>query len=257
MSATAGLFGLGSLFADDDGSPVLADEITANVNDLGAKLADRYDFAQRSTTGVALLMVSDWGKMQAVRDRIDNAWKLPPTIDDMLPPLRLAANQWFANALVPSVYPDLIWVTPQPQGSGSPNWTSCEFSVGEGGTIIDHPWRDLPASMQVKITLGFIGTREVKTGLFATDGFRHSPSATIGNLLFNSPDARSPGLGLNRCASSTRVYSTGACCTPTTHPSAATCRSEPRAVAAARPRQSRPWVTCRSSSRRCSSRPPG
>ena len=134
--------------------------------------------------------------MQAVRDRIDNAWKLPPTIDDMLPPLRLAANQWFANALVPSVYPDLIWVTPQPQGSGSPNWTSCEFSVGEGGTIIDHPWRDLPASMQVKITLGFIGTREVKTGLFATDGFRHSPSGTIGNLLFNAPDARSPGLGL-------------------------------------------------------------
>jgi hypothetical protein len=195
MSATAGLFGLGSLFADDDGSPVLADEITANVNNLGAAVADRYDFAQRSTTGVALLMVSDWGKMQAVRDRIDNAWKLPPTIDDMLPPLRLAANQWFANALVPSVYPDLIWVTPQPQGSGSPNWTSCQFDVGEG-SYQGHPWKDLPASLQVRITLGFIGAREVKTGLFATDGFYHVPSATIGNLLFNAPDARSPGLGL-------------------------------------------------------------
>jgi hypothetical protein len=196
LSATAGAFGLVSLFADDDGSPVLADEITANVNDLGGKLADRYEFAQRGTTGVALLMVSDWGKMQAVRGRIDNTWKLPPTVGDAIPPLELAANQWFARALVPSVYPELIWVTPKPEGAGNPNGTSCAFDVG-GHDYQYHKWRDLPSSMQVQVTLGFRNTTEVKTGLFATRGFTRVPSAAIGNLLFNAPDARSPGLGLH------------------------------------------------------------
>jgi hypothetical protein len=175
---------------------VLADEISANVNDLGGKLADRYEFAQRGTTGVALLMVSDWGKMQAVRDRIDNAWKLPPTVDEAIPPLRLAANQWFANALVPSVYPNLIWVTPRPEGAGNPNGTGCYFDYGEF-SYQEHPWSDLPNNMQVQITLGYKNTTEVKTGLFATRGFKHFPSAAIGNLLFNRPDARSPGLGLH------------------------------------------------------------
>ncbi len=196
LSGTAGAFGLVSLFADDDGSPMLADQITANVNDLGGKLADRYEFAQRGTTGIALLMVSDWGKMQAVRDRIDNAWKLPPTVDEAIPPLRLAANQWFANALVPSVYPDLIWVTPKPQGAGNPNGTGCYFDYGDV-SYQRHPWAGLPDNMQVQITLGYRGTTEVKTGLFATRGFNNFPSATIGNLLFNRPDARSPGLGLH------------------------------------------------------------
>ena len=51
--------------------------------------------------------------------------------------------------------------------------------------------------MQVQVTLGYIGTTEVKTGLFATRGFAQFPTAAIGNLLFNAPDARSPGLGLH------------------------------------------------------------
>ena len=237
---------------------MLADEITANVNDLGGKLADRYDFAQRSTTGVALLMVSDWGKIQAFAtgSTTRGSCRRRSTTCSRLCVSR--PNQWFRrNALVPVRVSASDLGHPE-AGRRNPNGTSCEFSVGEGGTLIDHPWRDLPASMQVKITLGFIGTREVKTGLFATDGFRHSPSATIGNLLFNSPDARSPGLGLEPL----RFFDPGLFDGRLLHADDASERCdlpfcEPRAVAAARPRQSRPWGTCRSSSRRCSSRPPG
>jgi len=197
LSGSAGLFGLVSLFADDDGSPVLADEITGNVNDIAGKLADRYDVAQRGATGVALLMVSDWGKMQAARDRVDNAWKLPPTVDEAIPPLRLASNQWFANALVPATYSHLLRATPPPVGPGTPNGTECWFDIGEGG-YYDHPWKDLAPNMQVKVTLLHERTGQAtKTSLWATRGFKTFPSGTVGNLLFNQPGQRPAGLGLH------------------------------------------------------------
>ena len=196
LSGSAGLFGLVSLFADDDGSPVLADEITGNVNDIAGKLADRYDVAQRGATGIALLMVSDWGKMQAARDRVNNAWKLPK-VDEAIPPLRLASNRWFANALVPATYPHLLRATPPPVGSGTPAGTQCRFDVGEG-SYYDHPWKNLAQSMQVKITLLHeqIGTA-TKTSLWATRDFKTMPSGTIGDLLFNQVGQRPAGLGLH------------------------------------------------------------
>jgi hypothetical protein len=195
LSGTAGALGLASLFADDDGSAALADEITGNVNDLSGKLADRYDFAQRTVTGISMMMVSDWGKMQAVSGKVDRApWKLPSPVTDAIPPLRLATNQWFAQALVPATYPRLIYVNP----SGTPNGLKCHFPVGDV-SIERHPWRDLAANMQVQVTTNHTRLGDpVKTSVFATRDFDHIPSGAIGDLLFNAVDARSPGLGLNQ-----------------------------------------------------------
>ena len=61
------------------------------------------------------------------------------------------------------------------------------------------PWRDLAGNVQVQATIGYERTgQQVKTGIWATHDFDRWPSGAVGNLMFNAPDARDAGLGLNQ-----------------------------------------------------------
>ncbi len=195
------VFSLASYLTQENGTSILGDEISTKAGQLGHELYDRYDLAQQATTGIALLFVSDWGKLQAANAKLDNDWRLPATMASASANLKLAAKRWFAQSLVPTAYPYLLRATPKPVGSGTAIGTECMLRDNYGNRwFSSHPWDKIDGGAVVRVAeLYDNGPRW--TTLWPVNGFYTYPkSATVPNLLFNATDARAPGLGLSRLA---------------------------------------------------------
>jgi len=71
VSAIAGgvsaSFGLASYLTQDTGEPQLATDVRVRADGLGKELRHRMNGASRGTTGMALLFVSDYGKLPFAR----------------------------------------------------------------------------------------------------------------------------------------------------------------------------------------------
>ncbi len=195
------VFSLASYLTQENGTSILGDEIKTKAGQLGHELYDRYDLAQQATTGVALLFVSDWGKLRAAAAKLDNDWRLPATMASASASLKLSAKRWFAQSLVPTAYPYLLRATPKPVGSGTAIGTECMLRDNYGNRwFSSHPWDRIDGGAVVRVSEAYENGPRWTT-LWPTNGFYTFPkSATIANLLFNATDARDRGLGLSRLA---------------------------------------------------------
>lgn len=202
LSAMSAMFSLVSYLTQENGTSVLGTEITTRAGELGHELYDRYEIAQQTTTGVALLFVSDWGKLQKAAGKLDNDWRLPPTMSGASASLKLSARRWFAESLVPTTFPYLLRSTPKPVGSGTAIGTECQLFDGYGGRwFYTHPWNRIDGNTQVRVSEAYENNGPRWTTLWPTRNFETYPkSDSVSKLLFNATDDRTPGLGLNKLA---------------------------------------------------------
>ncbi|MDO8185702.1 hypothetical protein Q5424_15485 [Conexibacter sp. JD483] len=202
LSGMSAVFSLASYLTQENGKSILGDEITTKAGQLGHELYDRYDLAQQATTGIALLVVSDWGKLQAAAGKVDNDWRLPATMGTASAQLKLSAKRWFAESLVPTAFPYLLRATPKPVGSGTAVGTECMLRDNYGNRwFSSHPWDRIDGGASVGVTELWENGGRRTTTLWPTRDFNVFPkSASISDLLFRSETARDPGLGLSRLA---------------------------------------------------------
>jgi hypothetical protein len=201
LSAMSAVFSLVSYMTEENGTSVLGTEITTKAGQLGHELYDRYEIAQQTSTGVALLFVSDWGKLQKAAGKLDNDWRLPSTMAGASASLKLSARRWFAESLVPTTFPYLLRATPRPGGSGTAVGTECRRYDSWGQHWFKtHPWSKIDGETQVRVSEAYENGPRWTT-LWPTRDFETYPkSNSVSKLLFNATDAREPGLGLSKLA---------------------------------------------------------
>lgn len=110
-NASAGIsaaFGLASYLSNKQGQPILGTEVKVRTDALAGEMVSRLEMARKSLDGLALLMVSDYGKLEAAYKHVDSDWSLPKTGNDPSDNIRFAAKQWYWEALIPTAYPYLI-----------------------------------------------------------------------------------------------------------------------------------------------------
>ncbi|UJA21237.1 hypothetical protein HJD18_14125 [Thermoleophilia bacterium SCSIO 60948] len=109
--------GVGAMFdtaaylsKDRTGAPVLGEQVKTEAARLGQELSQRYDVASQQIDNTGLMLVSDFGKLQAAAAKINNDpnWKLPVNDTVAVQQLENGAKQWFYTSLVPAAYPYLI-----------------------------------------------------------------------------------------------------------------------------------------------------
>lgn len=175
----------------------LARGVTVRSLDLAQTAQDRLASASASTTAVAQLFLGDHDKLLAAQKRLSApAWNLPASTQPAVDGLRQASQQWFAETLVPAVYPRLNRSTP----GYSPNTVTCtKYRVFEILPYQVSPWGSQPANAQESFTEGFNGdgSRQTASYFFSRVGTDDaSPSQALADKLFNGPG--SGGIGLNR-----------------------------------------------------------
>ncbi len=139
LSGISALFSLAAYLTQENGTSMLGTEISTKAGQLGHELYDRYELAQEATTGIALLFVSDWGKMRAAAGKLDNDWKLPATMASASASLKLSAKRWFAESLVPTAFPTCCArrrsrSAPGPRSGPSASCTTATAAAGSTAT---------------------------------------------------------------------------------------------------------------------------
>lgn len=181
-------------FSDDQGEPILGDDIKAKASELGDALFHRIDLARHETAGLGLLLVSDYGKLMAADGHIDSDWSLPSPTDDSktVDKLRIASKQWFYEALVPVAYPYLI------RGNAN-NARNMDCKINT--VTKTEAWPNQPDDAQMLATTGYDnGGNPVKSIFFFTRGIRggSSPPAGLADDIFRPRGASPPGLGVDK-----------------------------------------------------------
>jgi hypothetical protein len=105
-------FAIGAYFTSHDGSPdLIGPQVTTSASKLGVELQDRYLQAGNNLDDLGRLIVSDYGKLSAVADKVDATpgpgefdWRLG-NVGQAEAALRLAARQTIYERLVPLAYP--------------------------------------------------------------------------------------------------------------------------------------------------------
>jgi hypothetical protein len=113
-AGTAAVFGLAGYFTNKSGSPdLIGPQITTSASNLGVELANRYQQAGDNLDDVGQLVVSDYGKLRDVANRVDAApgpgeidWRLG-SLGKTREDLRRVAKQMIYERLVPLAYPVL------------------------------------------------------------------------------------------------------------------------------------------------------
>jgi hypothetical protein len=136
-------FGLGAYLTTPTGPPQLASDVKVQADQLGARVRAQMLAASRSLNGTAMLMVSDYGKMRAVTERLsDEGWRLPNDTGPTLDAMSLAVRQSAAEKLVPMAYPWLLRGTP----ARSAQSMSCGYRTNPLQIVMDqvHIWGGQP-----------------------------------------------------------------------------------------------------------------
>jgi hypothetical protein len=190
-SAAAGLaagFGLASYLSNKQAQPILGAEIKVRSAALGSELVDRIELARKTTVGLGMLIVSDYGKLSAADKHVDTDWALPTNPEAAANSLRTASKQWFWEALIPTSFPYLI------RGNG-PNARNLDCLTDARG------WPNQPDAFQMNATVGYNNDGSAINGIFFfTQGIGggSSPSGQIGDEMFRPRNGPDPGLGIEK-----------------------------------------------------------
>lgn len=205
-SGISASFGIAAYLTTKSGQAQLADDLQLQAGvrvqalALARQTQDRLDAAARSTTNLALAFLGDHGKLMAAMQKLPTpGWRLPPDTGTAVASLKQASQQWFAETLVPAVYPRFNRGTPPPGGPGDANGLSCTaYRFLDRFPYQKHPWSSQPANAQIRTTEGFQagGTPQLASYFFSRVGTDDaSPPSSLTNMLFTSTSAG--GLGLN------------------------------------------------------------
>ncbi len=202
-------FGLSAYLTTPTGPPQLASDVKVRADQLGAQATAQLLATSRSINGLSMLIISDFGKMKAVDDKLANPqWRLPPDTGPAVATLSLAVKQSAAETLVPTVYPWLIRGTPERSAQSM----SCQFDSARDVQV--NVWGGQPLSASVNAPHDyFIGQRAVPAPYwFANSRITDdniTPSAGLANLLFAPANAGRGTLGINIYAFLTpRIFGT-------------------------------------------------
>jgi hypothetical protein len=185
--------GVASTLTDEQGQPVGGD-LQATAAAFKQTVLTRLQDAQNQIQSMAVLVASDWGRLQVVKQHIDDhSWQSTTVDGATLNTLRLALKRWMAQALVPAAYPLLL------RGNGNPASISC----GSAGLR----WNGYPPSMVGDFPLYYdFGDVLHGQSFWLWRSGSPNPPAALGALLFNAPDASPAGLGLKPVQLYTRQF---------------------------------------------------
>jgi hypothetical protein len=170
MAAT---FGLVSYLSTETGQPILGTEVKAEAAQLGTTLIERLNLARQASYGLGKLVAGDYGKLMDLSHHAATDWLLPENPEAVATPLRLAAKQWFYEALVPVAYPYLI------RANDDAKRVQCR-GIGSG-------WPAEPDSAEMWVTIGYDGNgNPIKGMYFFARGFGRdsSPPDSLGQEMF-------------------------------------------------------------------------
>jgi hypothetical protein len=198
-------FALGAYLTQPDGAPVLADVVRLRADQLVGAFKSRMDTAAANLVHVALVDVSDYGKLMAVYDHLNQpGWQLPSDPAESITAMTLGVKQWLAQQLVPVAYPWLIRANPSVSAGGpkTANGVTCK-AVEAGYFETWNTWINQPANAQYQAVDSW-GPAGKVTSLFwfsrtpqITEERSNAPTQALADLLFNPPNPRTGTLGLN------------------------------------------------------------
>jgi hypothetical protein len=189
--AAAGLsavFGLASFLSNKSGQPILGSEVTARSSELASELVSRIDMARKTTVGLGMLIVSDYGKLTAADHHISTDWALPADIKPTIDAYRTSAKQWFYEALIPTAYPYLIR-----SNVNNARALACKkYHLS---------WENQPDMFQMNATVGYDEKGQpLNSNFFFAKGIgrNSSPPASLGDEMFRPRSGENPGLGIEK-----------------------------------------------------------
>ncbi|WP_072802605.1 hypothetical protein [Rhodococcoides yunnanense] len=135
----------------------LANPTQVRIDQLSQQIQDNLAAATYGFTSVALVMVSDYGKLEAAYNEISSErWKAPVEPEALLQSLEQGIRTWFATKLTPVAFPWLVRGTPPGLGPNNANGLICGTDYDRFGRILDYyPWSDMPANAQMAATWSF------------------------------------------------------------------------------------------------------
>ncbi|PZT98519.1 MAG: hypothetical protein DI630_19160 [Gordonia sp. (in: high G+C Gram-positive bacteria)] len=158
----------------------LANKTRVRADQLGVQVEDSLSAATYAFSTVALVMASDYGKLQAANTEImEERWVAPTQPGQLLSDLTRGLRTWFATTLLAATYPWLIRGTPPPVGPGDVNGLSCGNYTEWGVTMEQHhPWSSMPRIAQMQATWSFDANGPMRWNMFFT---RERPTTDRGN----------------------------------------------------------------------------
>jgi hypothetical protein len=198
LSGLAAGFALMGYLTQQNGAPV-GGEILARGDKFQQQVLDRLRAAQNAIQFSAVQVASDWGKLQAVEANIvSRKWRIAATDGRTLSLLRQSLKQWMAESLVPLVYSRAVAASgmttfpPDSAPTDDINYLTCHGS---------RVFRDVPRSAQLSAVTGFQADGTPKRETFMVTHARGGAlPPSLSHQLFDSPDAATPGIGLDRYA---------------------------------------------------------
>jgi hypothetical protein len=189
--AAAGLsavFGLASYLSNKTGQPILGSEVTARSSELAGELVSRIDMARKTSVGLGMLIVSDYGKLTAADQHISTDWAFPADIKPAIDAYRTSAKVWFYEALIPTAYPYLIRAN-----VNNARALACQkYHLS---------WENQPDTFQMNTTIGYDASgKPINGNFFFAKGIgrNSSPPASLGDEMFRPRGGENPGLGIEK-----------------------------------------------------------
>lgn len=189
-SGISAAFGLASYLSTKSGQPILGTEIKAQSKALAGEMLTRFTAARKALTQLGLLLVSDYGKLEASYKDVDSSWELPE-VSVMSDSLRKGAKQWYWEALTPTAYPYLI-------RSAAPD--AKNINCGFPGD--KKAWPNQPYYLESHEIVGYNGAGNPVNGVYffarGIGGGASPNSGRISDEMFRSPTGSNPGLGIDK-----------------------------------------------------------
>jgi hypothetical protein len=155
--------------------------------------------ASRSLNGMSMLMISDYGKLKAVSDKLPNdGWRLPDDTGPALGAMSLAVKQSAAERLVPLAYPWLLRGTPERSAQSM----SCGFGTIKYVYQVN-VWENQPADAALFDPRDYITSdgRSIPAPYWfakaSVMGKDLTPSPQLTSMLFSPTNPERGTLGLN------------------------------------------------------------
>jgi hypothetical protein len=184
MSAALGFV---SYMSDEKGQPILGTAIKAKGDALAGELLKRVPLARKTTYGLGLLLVSDYGKLSTAFKKVDSTWSLDGNPEVARTALLNTSKQWFYEELIPTAYPYLIRA----------NGNNARYLDCRNGSLLG--WPNQPDMFQMNATVGYDTSGKPITNVFfftQGQGGASSPPASLGDEMFRPRN--DGGLGMEK-----------------------------------------------------------
>jgi hypothetical protein len=183
-------FGLASYLSTKTGQPILGSEIKAQSQALAGEMLTRFTAARKALTQLGMLLVSDYGKLDASYKNVDSAWELPE-VSVMSDSLRKGAKQWYWEALIPTAYPYLIR-----SAAADAKQINCGFEGDKKA------WPNQPFYLESHETVGYNDAGNPIKGVYffarGIGGAASPDSRKLSDEMFRPDSGPNPGLGIDR-----------------------------------------------------------